>query len=663
MPRDERAYPGARSTRQGGALFIELLIELMVLAWLSVYAVTQLSLWAERQVAERTAAGANEIMAAVREYYDDGDVETERWPADPLGTDTRLDTLIDAGYLRGDINPHPYGGNYALGLINGGKLLTLTLTVDDPMMARFIALSIPEHGRAVDTTVTASMPRSNVHRSHDELVALDGSRPYTGTIPANGHALNNLREFTRIDDLAKVRITNPDHPEDVGYFPDDNDIAIAFAGTSTVIGRWPSGGGNAWKVTNTSTDTARNHIIPLRTEAEWLSFKDNLVPRTTELDVCEITDPLTESCTPSVVTPFITFTAASYRVRQNGRVTLTWGSGGYHSCEMKHLRGSWASATTNGSKRYRVTMGGSHVFRCTADDGSGKRQVSIRISVVVAHTHTPPWTPATSTVCSGTSFTQTATCSHTRSATGTKTNGKCGPSHTHTPPWTPSTSSKCSGTIFTQTAACGHTRSAVGRKSCSSPPSDPCDDASVTRYHSSVERWYSKVFKRGSDKTGLCYWSMAMRDGDWDEKLFVAGARGGVCPPGSPSGDCWLGSEYSKIWGKNEGLFSCTTCLTWTSQAQARCAGAGLSGGALNACASAEVRGLSRAYQAVEQRRELGCDGEKHCLAQQRTFWTQRLSEINDASRKACLKRGFNLNNHGVCLQENITELLAIDDG
>jgi len=70
------------------------------------------------------------------------------------------------------------------------------------------------------------------------------------------------------------------------------------------------------------------------------------------------------------------------------------------------------------------------------------------------------WTPAITTKCSGTSFTQTSNCGTTRSAVGTKTTGEC----CTVSSWTPLTTTKCSGVSFTQISNCGTTRSAVGTK-------------------------------------------------------------------------------------------------------------------------------------------------------------------------------------------------------
>ena len=79
------------------------------------------------------------------------------------------------------------------------------------------------------------------------------------------------------------------------------------------------------------------------------------------------------------------------------------------------------------------------------------------------------WTPATDTVCSGTSFTQYSNCGTTRSATGTKTTGECCAASS----WTPATNTVCSGTSFTQTSNCGTTRSATGTKPLKIVCSDP----------------------------------------------------------------------------------------------------------------------------------------------------------------------------------------------
>ena len=610
-----RARLGARPARQGGVVLMELLIEFMVMAWLAVWAVEVLSLWTERQVSERAAEGANDIMVAVRTFYLAGDVETERWPADPWGADTRIDTLINGGFLRDDINPHPYGGQYALNLVNSDRVLTLTFTVDDPGMARYIALNIPEHGRAADTTVTASMPRPNVHRDHDELLPLDGSRPLTGTLDVDGHALTGLREFLRVDDPAKALITNLDHPEDVAYFPDDNDMGVAFANTASIIGRWPSDEGNRWLVTNISTDTTRNHLIPLRTEAEWLSFKDNLVPRTAELEVCEILDEDNLSCT-----------AAHTHVPP------------------------WTPDTS--------TVCSGTTFTQAAACGHTRSAAGTKYCAP-AHTHIRPWSPPKREVCDGVYFTQTAQCGHTREKRGRKKCDTTPPPHTHISPWSPATNTVCIGTRFTQTAACGHTRSATGTKSCSVTPPDPCEAPEVTKWKSTVIYWYDKVFNRSDpDAAGLCYWSTEMAEGDFTEEAFVWGARGGNCS--ARTGDCWHGSQYIPL-GKTKAYYSCETCLGLVASANAFCSSQHQFGSQWESCALNEGRRLFRAARTVDEKITEECRrGDEYCERDKKGEWSGIMQRFGQVARQRCAERGYTLATNGDCVREEVDTQLNV---
>ncbi len=84
------------------------------------------------------------------------------------------------------------------------------------------------------------------------------------------------------------------------------------------------------------------------------------------------------------------------------------------------------------------------------------------------------WTPYVSTVCSGTSFTQTSNCGTTRSATGTMIGT-----------WSPAPSTVCSGTSYTQTSSCGLTQTNTGTKCCdtswSPATSGTCSDTTLTQ--------------------------------------------------------------------------------------------------------------------------------------------------------------------------------------
>ena len=118
-------------------------------------------------------------------------------------------------------------------------------------------------------------------------------------------------------------------------------------------------------------------------------------------------------------------------------------------------------------------------WRCDGSNGGSNSGVcSAQKPVAPVSCGTAPWSPATSTVCSGQSFTQTRTCNAgcntgdcatSRSARGTKSCVRCGAS------WSPAASAFCSGVSFTQTRTCNAgcntgdcstSRSANGTRTC-----------------------------------------------------------------------------------------------------------------------------------------------------------------------------------------------------
>ena len=132
-------------------------------------------------------------------------------------------------------------------------------------------------------------------------------------------------------------------------------------------------------------------------------------------------------------------------------------------------------------------------WRCDGSEGGSNSGVcSAAKPVTPVSCGTASWSPATSTVCSGQSFTQTRTCnagcntgdcSTSRSATGTKSCVRCGAA------WSPAASSFCSGHSFTQTRTCNAgcntgdcatSRNATGTQSCELPTTVVCGTAPWT---------------------------------------------------------------------------------------------------------------------------------------------------------------------------------------
>ena len=118
-------------------------------------------------------------------------------------------------------------------------------------------------------------------------------------------------------------------------------------------------------------------------------------------------------------------------------------------------------------------------WRCDGSGGGSNSGVcSAEKPVAPVSCGTATWSPATSTVCSGQSFTQTRTCNSgcntgdcatSRNASGTKSCVRCGAS------WSPAASAFCSGMSFTQTRTCNAgcntgdcsaSRSASGTRTC-----------------------------------------------------------------------------------------------------------------------------------------------------------------------------------------------------
>ena len=140
-------------------------------------------------------------------------------------------------------------------------------------------------------------------------------------------------------------------------------------------------------------------------------------------------------------------------------------------------------------------------WRCDGSEGGSNSGVcSAEKPVTPVSCGTASWSPATSTVCSGQSFTQTRTCNAgcntgdcatSRSANGTKSCVRCGTS------WSPAVSEYCSGMSFTQTRTCNAgcntgdcstSRSASGTRLCvgcsaswSPAPSTVCSGQSFTQ--------------------------------------------------------------------------------------------------------------------------------------------------------------------------------------
>jgi len=504
---------------------------MVVMSALVMGGMTALSIWTTEQVAIKAAEGANVIMEASRKAYLASDAESREWPYYFRSDGEKAihdEQLVRERYVSESFDFTPYDAV----LVNDEKILEVRFEAYDELSARIAAMHINGIARVDGKQVIASTGRPVAHGNHEDILDLAASRPITGDMDLGGHGMKGLKWFFRADKADKRQGRPAGNDVDWAYFPDDPDIAIAFAGDEiNIIGRYPTPDGYIYGVRNSSPDDTRNHVIPLRTEAEWLSFKNIAAPRDTHILICEISDTELRSCDASI-TRTLTLTASPVSVRVGSKSTFTWTSTGYIDCMLKHLKDDWIEGLEpNGDHLYRIKKGGRHVIDCAADDGSGRKQKAITVRIKK-------------------------------------------PLETCKPKWRPSTSTVCEGTYLRQEDGCGESRTLEGTKNCTAPPdeTDPCDEPDVTVHHSFVKVKYSQVFKRSADTGGLCTWSKYRRDHPSQNdngfvNKFLFGARttsGDGCPGyGFAKGDCHEGAEYMKDNPSKYDpiLYTCRECL------------------------------------------------------------------------------------------------------
>ena len=194
---------------------------------------------------------------------------------------------------------------------------------------------------------------------------------------------------------------------------------------------------------------------------------------------------VTETYTVAAPTPDVPTCTASWdkeSLTAPGSSTITWSSSANavsakFSCTGPLTgSGDWGSKETNGSLPFSFLASplGTEVCTMTVknSDGAESQPCSDSLDVVPSSPNPPnppnpsctptTWTPALSTVCSGTTFIQTSNCGTTQSVTGTKT---CPPPCTPTT-WAPPATTECNGVPFTQSNGCT-TQTAIGVKDCS----------------------------------------------------------------------------------------------------------------------------------------------------------------------------------------------------
>lgn len=410
---------------QKGSVLLDVIIGLAVISILTVSFLDYYLDWVVEQKAIQVAAVADELMEATLDYYSEGKGNgIIPWPIRYVDIPTGLIDLVLLTWedvLRPDFSDKTLGADYDFRVVNDGKIVKLVFIAPSSLTAKIIALHMKGITSSFGLVVTATRVRPLIHKNdHDKFLDRNARRELEGDMDFGGYGFKGLKRLLYADRERKNCGYLIAHPEDFGCFPHHEDIAISFAGSTTIIGRYTDSSGNPYKLTNTSTDTQENHVISLRTQAEWNSFARRVVPREPNLQLCVVTDLANETCdyvAPSVHAHIAPWTPSVYSFCTTNSFTQTAACG--------HTRPA-----------YGATI-------CT-----------------IEHVHIGPWSPDTNAVCSGEGFVQTASCGHTRPASGMKdcstpppSSGAC------TPDWQPSSfPSECRSKYSPQTDGCGNTR-------------------------------------------------------------------------------------------------------------------------------------------------------------------------------------------------------------
>ncbi len=180
--------------KQRGMVLLGVLIALGVLALISARQMGDEAVDVANLQWQQTAREGLQILDATRNAYADASPAlADRWPVDPAGTDTRIDTLINGGYLV--TGTSVYGTDWTLAVVVDTLTARLSLVVPDTTTARVLAAQLPQ-GVQAGTVVTAMINRPGDEAIHSTLRDRSGLRSFTGDADADNHTLTDVAGVT-----------------------------------------------------------------------------------------------------------------------------------------------------------------------------------------------------------------------------------------------------------------------------------------------------------------------------------------------------------------------------------------------------------------------------------------------------------------------------------
>lgn len=326
-------------------------------------------------------------------------------------------------------------------------------------------------------------------------------------------------------------VTTPEGDE--GYFQDGgvnvNETILYNSRPDTVIRRFTSPAGHPYKMWIDDFKPG-GFGVNLKDRASfdnWLSYMDEINPSTgneyhPNKHWCELVEDLWSPWTPTGTVPTQCGVHSYTEERTCGPqgaikpCPFTCPNGSQSETETRTATidnglcactESWTPATS--------TVCSGNTFTQTRCAGAGNEETRTATGTMSCGCTDVSWSPATNTQCSGTNFTQTSNCGNTRTATGTTF---CGCTDST---WSPSTGTVCLGQNFTQTSNCGNTRTTTGTQLCATIGWDY-----TTTTPLSSSQWDNVP---GSEKAGrFCtYWRAGLNGLDRQRKMARFDTRNG----------------------------------------------------------------------------------------------------------------------------------------
>ena len=162
---------------QFGFSYIEMLVVLIVASALAVNQIKTKGFESTDMIANGMVERVQRVQRASMRLYEDQNA----WPMNG-------DALVTMGYLDAGEELDSFGNAFVIGVV--GQDLSVSTDVQDQRYVSRVQGKLPRSSSS-GTTVTTLIDRPGYEVAHNALYSLDGSKPLTGPMDANGQNITN----------------------------------------------------------------------------------------------------------------------------------------------------------------------------------------------------------------------------------------------------------------------------------------------------------------------------------------------------------------------------------------------------------------------------------------------------------------------------------------